>query len=60
MWILHEGALLGNFMNKDRFMPSVGVRVTIERARELNPNGTPLVERVRNAMVGQCGKLRSP
>ncbi len=32
----------------------------IERARELNPDGTPLVERVRNTDVGGRDKWRSP
>jgi hypothetical protein len=32
----------------------------IGRARELNPNGTPLVERVRNTNVGRRDKWRSP
>lgn len=32
----------------------------IERARELNPNGMPLVERVRNTNVGRRDKWRSP
>jgi hypothetical protein len=30
----------------------------IERARELNPNGRPLVERVRNTSVGGRDKWR--
>lgn len=30
----------------------------IERARELNPNGRPLVERVRNTTVGGRDKWR--
>ena len=32
----------------------------IERARELNPQGTPLVERVRNTVRGGRDKWRSP
>lgn len=32
----------------------------IERARGLNPNGTPLVERVRNTDVGRRDKWRTP
>lgn len=35
-------------------------REAIERARELNPKGTPLVERVRNTVVGRRDKWRSP
>jgi hypothetical protein len=31
----------------------------IERARELKPNGEPLVERVRNTDVGRRNKWRS-
>jgi hypothetical protein len=32
----------------------------IERARELNPNKTPLVERVRHTTVGEPDKWRKP
>jgi len=32
----------------------------IDRARELNPNGTVLVERVRNTSVGHPDKWRKP
>jgi len=32
----------------------------IERARELNPNGTPLVERVRHTGEGKPDKWRKP
>jgi hypothetical protein len=35
-------------------------REAIKRARELNPNGRPLVERVRNTEVGRRDKWRSP
>ena len=35
-------------------------REAIDRARELNPRGTPLVERVRNTDVGRRDKWRSP
>lgn len=35
-------------------------REAIERARELNPNGTPLVERVRNTDQGRRDKWRTP
>jgi hypothetical protein len=35
-------------------------REAIGRARELNPNGTPLVERVRNTDVGRRDKWRTP
>jgi hypothetical protein len=35
-------------------------REAIERACELNPKGTPLVERVRNTDVGNRDKWRSP
>lgn len=32
----------------------------IARAKELNPKGTPLVERVRNTGVGRRDKWRKP
>jgi hypothetical protein len=32
----------------------------IERARELNPNTAPLVERVRNTSVGKPDQWRKP
>jgi hypothetical protein len=32
----------------------------IDRARELNPNGTPLVERVRRTNRGEPDKWRAP
>ena len=35
-------------------------REAIDRARQLNPQGTPLVERVRNTDVGRRDKWRSP
>jgi hypothetical protein len=35
-------------------------REAIERARELNPSGTPLVERVRHTNRGAPDKWRSP
>jgi hypothetical protein len=35
-------------------------RKAIERARELNPNGTPLVGRVRYTNRGSPDKWRSP
>jgi hypothetical protein len=35
-------------------------REAIERARQLNPNGTPLVERVRHTNRGGPDKWRSP
>jgi hypothetical protein len=35
-------------------------RKAIERARELNQRGTPVVERVRNTDVGRRDKWRSP
>jgi hypothetical protein len=39
-------------------LPTQGA--AIERARELNPHQTPLVERVRNTSVGGRDKWRSP
>jgi uncharacterized protein YdaT len=35
-------------------------REAIERARELNPGHTPLVERVRHTNVGNPDKWRTP
>lgn len=35
-------------------------REAIERARQLNPNGMPLVERVRHTNRGEPDKWRSP
>jgi hypothetical protein len=35
-------------------------RDAIDRARQLNPQGTPLVERVRNTDVGRRDKWRTP
>jgi hypothetical protein len=35
-------------------------REAIGRARELYPNGTPLVERVRNTDMGRRDKWRTP
>ena len=35
-------------------------REAIDRARKINPRGTPLVERVRNTDVGRRDKWRTP
>jgi len=35
-------------------------RDAIDRARQLNPQGTPLVERVRKTDVGRRDKWRTP
>ena len=35
-------------------------REAIERAKELEPNSTPMVERVRNTDVGHPDKWRTP
>jgi hypothetical protein len=48
----------GNSQRASDVLPTQ--REAIDRARELNPNGTPLVERVRNTVRGGRDKWRSP
>lgn len=48
----------GNSQRASDVLPTQ--REGIERAQELNPKGTPLVERVRNTVRGGRDKWRSP